>query len=83
MKNEKCDVVYVSTEVIHLDQLLKWMGLSETGGQARYFIDGGKVKLNGTVVFERRKKIYSGDQLTIDGQEYNIQREIECGDANK
>jgi len=75
MKN--VEVITISTNVIQLDQLLKWMGLSETGGQARFLIDAGKVKVNDSVVDEKRKKIYPGDYLVIDGQKYFIRQEIE------
>ena len=75
MKQSK--IVYISTEVIQLDQLLKWMGLSETGGQSHFFITARKVKINNTIVTERRKKIYPGDSLMIDGQEYRILKELQ------
>jgi len=71
------EIVYISTEVIQLDQLLKWMGLSETGGQSRFLIAAEKVQINGIIVTERKKKIYPGDCLTIGGQEYRILQEIE------
>jgi len=63
--------------MIHLDQLIKWMGLKETGGQARFLIDSGKVKMNGVIVRERRKQVHPGDILVIEGMEYRIQQEIE------
>jgi ribosome-associated protein len=71
------EIVAVSTDVIQLDQLLKWMGLTETGGQARFLIDAGKVQVNGQTVKERRKKIYPGDCVMIDGQEYRVLRDTE------
>ena len=74
---KKVEIVYISTEVIHLDQLLKWMGLSETGGQSHFLIAAEKVKLNDIIVTERRKKIYPGDYLMIDGQEYRILQELQ------
>lgn len=64
--------VSITTDSIHLDQLLKWMGLSETGGQSRILIDNGSVLINGIVIRERRRKINPGDMLNIEGQEYLI-----------
>ena len=64
--------ISITTEFIQLDQLLKWMGLTETGGQARFLIAAGKVQVNGQIVKERRKKIFSGARLLIDDQEYSI-----------
>lgn len=71
------ETVKISTELIQLDQLLKWIGLAETGGQARFLIDDGKVQVNGEVVRERRKKIVPGDQVMIGKQIYVVQRETE------
>jgi len=73
----RIEMVGITTEVIQLDQLLKWMGLTETGGQARFLIDAGKIQVNGMIVRERRKKIHPGDWLLIEGQEYKILQETE------
>jgi len=74
---KQSEVISISTEVIQLDQLLKWMGVIVTGGQARFLIGKGKVQVNGNIVTERRKKIHSGDFLKIDDLEYKILQEIE------
>ena len=65
----------IASEFIQADQLIKWLGLSETGGQARWLIDEGKVSVNGHVIHERRKKIYPGDVVLIEGQAYRIETE--------
>ena len=62
----------INTDTIQLDQLIKWLGLSETGGQARILIDQGKVSVNGIIVKERRKKIFPGNIVSIDGKDYLI-----------
>lgn len=62
----------IHSETIQLDQLIKWLGISETGGQARILIDNGEVILNGKIVLERRKKIIPGDVVIINGTEYLI-----------
>ena len=74
---ESIEIVKISTDVIQLDQLLKWMGLTETGGQARFLIDAGQIKINECVTTERRRKIYPGDLLVIEGQQYRIIQEKE------
>jgi len=74
---KQSEVISISTEVIQLDQLMKWMGVVVTGGQARFLIMEGKVQVNGNIVTARRKKIYSGDFLKIDNLEYKIMQEIE------
>ena len=74
---ESIEIVKISTDVIQLDQLLKWMGLTETGGKARFLIDDGQVMVNDFVITERRKKIHSGDMLVIEGQHYRVVQEKE------
>ena len=59
------EIIEISTPVINLDQLLKWAGIVETGGQVRLFIDDGLISLNGIKIHERRKKIHPGDIIEI------------------
>lgn len=59
--------IEISTPVIQLDQLLKWAGIAETGGQVRLFIEDGLITLNGIKIHERRKKIHPGDVIEIEG----------------
>ncbi len=56
----------ISGEFIKLDSLLKFSGLTETGGIAKEIIQEGRVKLNGEVCTMRGKKIRRGDVVTID-----------------
>ena len=76
MKSEISNAA-IHSKMIQLDQLIKWLGLSDTGGQARILIDNGRVMVNGKIVLERRKKIVPGDVVTIDGNEYLIIAEDE------
>lgn len=61
------EIIEITTPVIQLDQLLKWAGIAETGGQVRLFIEDGLIKLNGIKIHERRKKIHPGDIIEIEG----------------
>lgn len=61
------EIIEISTPVIQLDQLLKWAGIADTGGQVRLFIDDGLITLNGIKIHERRKKIHPGDIIEIKG----------------
>ena len=38
-----------------LDQFLKWHNLVSSGGEAKSFIKGGHVKVNGEIEFKRGK----------------------------
>ncbi len=78
----KAQMVDIATDFIQLDQLLKWIGVTETGGQARFLIDEGNVKVNGVISNIRRKKIFPGDRVIIGNQEYLVVRENERNHAD-
>jgi ribosome-associated protein len=55
-------------KVIQLDQFLKLKGLVATGGEAKYLIQSGQVRLNQEVETRSKKKIKPGDLVEIHGQ---------------
>lgn len=59
------EIINISTPTIQLDQLLKWAGIAESGGQVRLFIEDGLILVNGIKINERRKKINPGDIVEI------------------
>ena len=61
------ELFYIETEFIKLQDLLKFAGLSETGGQAKILIQDGYVEVNGEVCTMRGKKIRQGDIVSFDG----------------
>lgn len=60
--------VQITTDYIRLDQFLKLCGIAQTGGQAKEMIAEGIVKVNGSVAFERGKKLRKDDRIEIDGE---------------
>lgn len=56
----------IKTEFIKLDSLLKFAGLTDTGGFAKELIHNGAVTVNGEVCTMRGKKIRSGDEVAVD-----------------
>lgn len=56
----------IKTEFIKLDSLLKFAGLTDTGGFAKELIQKGAVTVNGEVCTMRGKKIRSGDEVGVD-----------------
>ncbi len=56
----------IKTEFIKLDSLLKFAGLTDTGGFAKELIQNGAVMVNGEVCTMRGKKIRSGDEVEVD-----------------
>ena len=62
--------ILIHTEFIKLDALLKYVGLCETGGEAKELVQGGAVKVNGEVC--TGKKCRAGDIIELDGQSVEI-----------
>lgn len=67
MQNQR---VSIRTEFIKLDSLLKYAGLTDTGGFAKELTQGGQVKVNGEICTMRGKKIRSGD--VVEAGEYRL-----------
>lgn len=59
--------IEIKTDVIQMDQLLKWAGIIESGGQIKFMIEDQVIKLNQVLVTEKRKKVFPGDILEING----------------
>ena len=60
--------VKIKTEFIKLQDLLKFAGAVETGGDAKLIIQEGRVTVNGEVCEMRGKKLRPGDRAAIDGE---------------
>lgn len=58
-------IIEITTEFIKLDSLLKFAGIAEVGGEAKFMVTSGAVLVNGEVCTMRGKKIRAGDIVTI------------------
>jgi len=58
-------------DTIDLDQFLKTCGVA-TGGQAKLKIQSGQVKVNDEVELRRRRKLKVGDEVSFDGEVYQV-----------
>lgn len=56
-------------EYIELNNLLKVMGLCDTGGMAKAVIAEGHVKVNGIVELRKRCKLRKGAKVEFEGHE--------------
>ncbi|MCI8819497.1 MAG: RNA-binding S4 domain-containing protein [Oscillibacter sp.] len=65
--------VVISTEFIKLQDLLKYAGLVETGGEAKERVQAGEVQVNGEVCVQRGKKIRPGDKVLFAGETLGVQ----------
>ena len=61
----KTETIYINTEMITLDRLLKFSGIVQTGGMAKMLITSRQVLVNGEVCTARGKKIYEGNIITV------------------
>lgn len=57
---------------LRLDHFLKLTVGTETGGQAKWLIQNGDVKVNGAVETRRRRKLSSGDVVELAGKKYTV-----------
>lgn len=60
--------IAIRTEFIKLQDLLKFSGATETGGDAKRIIQEGRVTVNGEGCAMRGKKLRPGDRCCIDGE---------------
>ena len=65
--------VKIETEFIKLQDLLKFAGAVETGGEAKLLIQGGEVRVNGEVCTMRGKKLCPGDRAELDGRIFAVE----------
>ena len=59
-------------EYIRLDDLLKNVGVVNTGGHAKIIIQDGEVNVNGEVCTMRGKKMRSGDSAEFEHVIYDV-----------
>lgn len=70
-QKEKQDFI-LKGDYIRLDDLLKNVGVVNTGGHAKIIIQEGEVKVNGEFCTMRGKKLRQGDTAEYERIIYNI-----------
>ena len=60
--------IKIHTEFIKLQDLLKFAGAVETGGDAKLIIQEGRVTVNGEICAMRGKKLRPGDRACLDNE---------------
>lgn len=66
--------VEITKEPVELYKILKFEGMTSSGGEAKQVIDDGQVLVNGVVETRKRKKIVSGDIIEFAGDKICIKR---------
>ena len=67
------ETIHLKDEFIKLGQALKLAGLVESGVDAKFVIQDGKVLVNGNVEYQRGKKLRAGDIVSFNGEEIKIE----------
>ena len=56
-------IAELESEFVELYKILKFEGLTDSGGNAKHAIKEGLVSVNGEIETRKRKKIRAGDQI--------------------
>ena len=64
--------VNIKDDFIKLSQAMKLASLVSEGSEAKYAIQNGEVKVNGSVCDMRGKKLYKGDTFEYMGETVTI-----------
>jgi ribosome-associated protein len=68
--------IEILQEPIELYKILKYENLVSSGGEAKYVISEGRVKVNGEIETRKRKKIVSGDVIEFGNERLRVQ--VKC-----
>lgn len=64
--------VEITQEPVELYKILKFEGMTSSGGEAKLVIEQGQVNVNGAVETRKRKKIVSGDVIEFNNEKIHI-----------
>jgi ribosome-associated protein len=64
--------VIITREPIELYKILKFEGLASSGGEAKALIAAGNVLVNNEIETRKRRKIVSGDIITLNEEMIRI-----------
>lgn len=70
------------SDFIELCDLLKNVGLSESGGSAKQSIAAGEVTVDGVVETRKRRKVRPGQVVEFEGQKVNVAQGAAEGGAD-
>ena len=62
----------IQKEPVELYKILKFEGMTTTGGEAKLLIGDGQVTVNGETETRRRRKMVSGDVIGFRGDQFHL-----------
>ena len=68
------NTIYINCEPVELYKILKFESMVYGGGEAKMVIAEGYVSVNGEIETQKRKKIYQGDTISFNGEEFTVAR---------
>jgi ribosome-associated protein len=66
-------IIEIQKEPVELFKILKFEGMTGTGGEAKLLIGDGQVTVNGETETRRRRKMMNGDVIGFRGDEFHLQ----------
>lgn len=70
---KKIEKIKINTDFIKLDQFLKWVGIAESGTDAKNIIFDEKVKVNDEIELRRGRKLYKDYTIEVFEKVYIIE----------
>lgn len=67
--------IYIKDDSITIGQLLKKIGLIQTGGGAKFYLESNKVLINNKKPEARNTKVKNGDLLIINSNIFIVKKE--------
>jgi len=61
-------------DYVELIKLMKFLGLVDTGGEAKHCVEDGEVVVNNEVEFRKRRKLRIGDTVEFAGETILIEK---------
>jgi len=68
------EIIRLRDEFIKLGQALKVAGFVDSGVEAKIVIQDGLVKVNGSIEYQRGKKLVDGDIVDFEGNSIKIEK---------
>ena len=76
---DSCAIIAeLESEFVELYKILKFEGLTDSGGMAKQMIADGQVSVNGEIETRKRKKIIAGDKIVFSGQSIEVKNKTDC-----
>ncbi len=73
--------IEINSEPVELFKILKFEGLTTTGGEAKLLIGDGQVTVNGDTETRRRRKMMGGDVIGFRGEQFQLRLGTAVKDA--